>query len=49
MDFFEFSTSTIAGIIDYASTIIGNMMPYVVIILGIGIGLWILDHFLHRN
>jgi hypothetical protein len=49
MDFFQLSSSTIAGIIDSASTLIGNAMPLVVIILGIGIGLWILDHFLLRR
>lgn len=49
MDFFTLTTSTMAGIIDSASTLIGNAMPLVVIILGIGIGLWILDHFLLRK
>lgn len=47
--FFELSEATMAGIVENASSIIGNAMPLIVIILGIGIGLWILDHFLLRK
>jgi len=49
MTIFEFTTSSMASILDYTGTLIGNAMPLIVIILGIGIGLWILDHFLLRR
>ena len=49
MNFFEFTSENINTILAYTGTLIGNAMPLVVIILGIGIGLWILDHFLLRR
>ena len=49
MNLIEFSTTTIAGIVNYATDVIGGVMPYVVIILGVGIGLWILDHFIAKR
>jgi hypothetical protein len=49
MNFFEISSTTIAGIMGYASTLISNAMPLVVIIVGLGIGLMVLDHFLFRK
>lgn len=45
---FEFTTSSVASIVGWTGELISNVMPILVIILGIGIGLWILDHFLHR-
>ncbi len=47
--FFEFSTSSIASIISYTGNLIGDVMPLIVIIIGIGIALWILDHFLLKR
>lgn len=48
MDFFEFTEPAMAGIIENASTLIGNAMPLIVVIIGIGIGLWILGFLLKR-
>jgi hypothetical protein len=44
--FFEFSSSTMAGIIGYAGDLIGNAMPLIVVVVGVSIGLWILAHFI---
>lgn len=46
--FFEFSTSSIASVLGYTGELIGDAMPLIVVILGIGIGLWILSYFIHR-
>ncbi len=45
---FELTGESTASIVGWAGQLISNVMPLLVIVLGIGIGLWILDHFLHR-
>lgn len=45
---FEFGTSSMASILEYTGELISNAMPLIVIILGIGIGLWVISYFIHR-
>jgi hypothetical protein len=47
--FIELSTSTMAGITGTATGFIGDLMPLIVIVFGISIGLWVVDHFLFRR
>ncbi len=47
--FFDLGTSTMAGITEITTGLIGDLMPLIVVVLGLGIGLWILDHFIARN
>lgn len=46
---FEFTEANITSIFSYAGDLIGSLMPVLVIIIGIGIGLWVLSYFLPRH
>ena len=46
---FEFTTSTISSILAYTGNLIGSVMPLIVVVIGIGIALWIIDHFILRR
>lgn len=46
---FEFTTSSMDKILAYTGNLIGSVMPLIVVVIGIGIALWILDHFLLRK
>lgn len=40
--FFTITGDNIAGIVGYASDLVGNAMPLIVVILGIGVGIFII-------
>lgn len=46
---FEFTTSSVSSMLAWTGNLISNVMPLIVVILGIGIALWILDHFLLKR
>jgi type IV secretory pathway TrbL component len=45
---FEFTTSSVDYILAYIGNVVGSAMPIIVIVLGIGIGLWVLSYFIHK-
>ena len=47
--FFTFETEDITAMTGYASDLVGNFMPVIVVILGIGIALWIIDSIIHKK
>lgn len=46
--FLTISASNTAEIINNGKDLISDLMPLLVIIIGVGIALWILEAFLHR-
>ncbi len=45
---FELTPTTTDNILAYAGQLISDAMPLLVIILGIGIGLWVIGYFIRR-
>lgn len=43
---FEFTTENVSSTLAYVSNVILGVMPLIVVILGIGIALWIIGHFI---
>lgn len=41
--FFEFNETHIADILGYVGDLVGDLMPLIVLILGIMIGLWVIQ------
>lgn len=41
--FFEFNETHIADILGYVGDLVGDLMPLIVLILGITIGLWVIQ------
>jgi hypothetical protein len=47
--FFTFSSEDITAMTGYSADLVGNFMPVIVVILGIGIALWIIDGIIHKR
>lgn len=47
--FLTISSEDVAAIVGYGADLIGNLMPVIVVILGISLGLWIFDHIFHKK
>lgn len=47
--FLNIGTEDITSMIGYASDLIGNLMPVIVVILGVSVGLWIFRTIFHKG
>lgn len=47
--FLTFSASDTAAVVDTGKSLISDLMPLLIIILGIGLALWIVEAFLHHK
>jgi len=36
-------------IVSYITEIVGDFLPLIVIVLGIGVGIWVINKILHRD
>lgn len=43
------STNDINGIVGWAGTLVGDLMPLIIIVIGISIGIWVVTSFLRRG
>lgn len=43
------SANDVNGIADWGSEVVGDLMPFIVIVLGIGIGLWVVNSFIRNK
>ena len=46
---FEFTPANISEMLAYTGNVISSLMPLIVVVIGIGIALWIFDHFLLKR
>lgn len=42
-------TEDITAILAYAGTLVSDLMPLIIIIIGISIGMWVISYFLKRG
>lgn len=47
--FLTISPEDIASMVGYAADLVGNLMPVIVVILGVSIGLWVFNVIFHRG
>ena len=43
------ATSDMTAILGYAGSLVSDLMPLLVVIIGIGIGMWIISYFIKRG
>lgn len=43
------ATSDMSGILGYAGELVGDFMPLLIVVIGISIGLWVINAILHRG
>lgn len=43
------TANDVNGIADWGTEVVGDLMPFIVIVLGIGIGLWVVNSFIRNK
>lgn len=43
------TANDVNGIADWGTEVVGDMMPLIIIVLGIGIGIWVVNAFIRNK